>query len=354
VQKYVIGGGLRTLTIRDQNSAAAPSQAHQVYRAGDLRVAAGVNHGDLISDHTGLELADIYRLSPDAAPVMLSWAFGDGTPMCVAHSSKAGRPGARLYLDCCATFIDEDANTVDVIVLIETQEGMITEIYVLPLAPMQALSDYTLVRIDTDDTSIAARFAQIASASFTRGTHITMADGRLRPIETLNIGNRVLTRDNGPQTVRWIGQQTVRAVGAFAPILIAKGTMGNENDLTVGPNHRLFIYQRDDAIGVGRSELTVQARLLVNGQSVVQSPGGHVDYFQLLFDHHEIIYAEGIAAESLFLDPRIKPTLPHAIHASLTSRSRHIDTAAQFEISDDTLEKKTAAAVLRRAALGPI
>src|SRR5690606_17316517 len=119
--------------------------------------------------------------------------------------------------------------------------------------------------------------------------------------------------DNGPCEIRWIGRQVVRATGAFAPILIAKGALNNSGDLMLSPNHRLFIYQRRDRIRAGRSEVLVRARQLVNGHSVVQSDGGFVEYFQLLFDRHEIIYAEGIAAESLLVDTRVRPVIPDEV-----------------------------------------
>ena len=71
----------------------------------------------------------------------------------------------------------------------------------------------------------------------------------------------------------------------------------NENDLLVSPDHRLFIYQRSDALGAGRHEVLVRARHLVNGDSVLRDSGGFVDYFQILFDAHQIIYAEALRLE---------------------------------------------------------
>ncbi len=50
-----------------------------------------------------------------------------------------------------------------------------------------------------------------------------MASGERRKIEQFSVGDKVLTRDDGPQAVRWIGQTTLRAMGEFAPIMITKG-----------------------------------------------------------------------------------------------------------------------------------
>ena len=186
--------------------------------------------------------------------------------------------------------------------------------------------------------------------SFTRSTLITLANGIQKPIEQLNIGDRVLTRDHGPREIRWIGQQTVRATGSFAPIIIKKGTLNNENDLTVSPNHRLFIYQRKDRLRAGRAEVLVKAKLLVNGVNVVQSAGGFVEYYQLLFDNHEIIYAEGIAAESMFVDTQIKAYLPADIQARLSNVTELQDPTRAYEIADGALAPEDAAHLLRAAS----
>jgi hypothetical protein len=48
---------------------------------------------------------------------------------------------------------------------------------------------------------------------FARGTNITLASGAQIPIEDLKVGDRVLTRDAGPQQIRWIGNTTLRPSG---------------------------------------------------------------------------------------------------------------------------------------------
>ena len=171
--------------------------------------------------------------------------------------------------------------TTEILILVEVDDaGCVAEVYILPLAELTPRMGYALVGIDRENAR--RKFAEVGCVSFSRGTHITMVSGEQRPIEELRVGDIVLTRDDGPQKVRWIGQSTVRAVGEFAPIRIRAGTLHNENDLLVSPDHRLFIYQRSDALGAGRNEVLVRARHLVNGDSVVQEDGGFVDYFQLL------------------------------------------------------------------------
>ncbi|WP_457771069.1 Hint domain-containing protein [Phycobium rhodophyticola] len=153
------------------------------------------------------------------------------------------------------------------------------------------------------------------------------------------------------QEIRWIGQTTQRAVGEFAPVRIAAGALHNEGDLLVSPDHRLFIYQRSDALGAGRSELLIKARHLVNGDSIQFQSGGFVDYFQLLFDRHQIIFAEGIAAETLLADQRTHAALPRDIAARLLADRTHDDSSHHdFEVSGNLLDRPDAAALLRRAS----
>ncbi len=330
-----------------------PVQHLHVYPADAFRVAQGVNLGDPVGVMDELELEDIYELAPGATPQRLALSHPEGAgatgpaAFAVAEGSPVGRAGQPIYLDALLTFMAPHGETLEALLLVETDAaGMIAATYLLPLAPVAAKTGYTLVTIERE--AARARLAQSASVSFTRSTRITMADGRQVPVEELRPGDRVLTKDSGPQVLRWIGEQTLRATGAFAPITIAAGALNNTGDLTLSPNHRLFIYQRVDHLGAGAREVMVRARNLVNGTTVVQSAGGFVDYFQLLFDKHEIIYAEGIASESLFVDMTTRPVVPEEVQARLKGDARPVEIGQ--ELSPSELSRKDAVELLRRAS----
>jgi len=321
-----------------------------VYPADALEVTNGANLGDPLSFADEIVPDDIYTLAPDAAPVRLALMARD-EGFAVGPGSQVGTEGSALHLDSTLTFMNAKGETTEVVVLVEVDEaGNATGIFALPLAALEPRTDYTLVGIEPERARHS--FAQVACVSFTRGTRITLASGAQAPIETLKPGDRVLTRDAGPQEIRWIGQSTTRAVGDFAPIVITAGTLNNTGDLVVSPDHRLFIYQRQDALGAGRSELLVRARHLVNGESVYRQPGGFVEYFQLLFDTHQIIFAEGIAAESLLIDTRTESVLPDELRRSMGNllpghaRAPHLD----FEVQEGLLRHPDTAAILRRAS----
>ena len=329
----------------------APVQAVPVYRAEDFRVSNGANLGDAVSVAEDLDQGDIYHLSDGADRPLLALQTDTDGILRIATDSVLGTPGAPVFADCTLTLMSPDGQTQDAIVLVELDlESTIANTVILPLSPLAARTDYALVGIDTE--TARTKLAQVACVAFVRGTHITLATGAQRRIEDLRPGDRILTRDAGVQPIRLIGQSTVRAQGAFAPILIRKGALHNENDLLVSPDHRLFIYQRADTLGTGRSELLIKARHLVNGDSIVQTEGGFVDYFQLLFDQHQIIYAEGIAAESLLIDPRTQAALPDDLQADLTEamRKHAITGHLDLEVQERLLDHPDAAALLRKAS----
>jgi len=332
----------------------AAVQTLPVYAAAGLRVTDGVNFGDQLADAEELVLDDVYSLDETASQIPLTITQNDSAQFTIAQCSKTGTTGNPLHLDCAITLMGPDGIPFDAVILVEVDKnaGTISEIYLLSLAPLRAKTGYRLVGIDCK--AARARMAEAACVSFTRGTRITMANGQQRPIEELRIGERVLSRDDGMQTIRWIGQSTMRAVGEFAPVVIAKGTLNNENDLAISPNQRLFIYQRIDTLGAGRSEVLVKAKHLVNGSTVTRQTGGFVDYFQLLFDDHQIIFAEGIATESLILNERTTAALPkelaqqigHGLHLHLHQSRPHQD----FEVEPDDTDRDDMAERLHRAS----
>ena len=82
--------------------------------------------------------------------------------------------------------------------------------------------------------------------------------------------------------------------------------------------------------------------------------GGFVDYHSLVFDRHEIIYAEGIPAESLMVNEatvsRLPPELADEVRARFPglSQSQHFGTEAGRELLDAAARD----ALLRRPGRG--
>lgn len=152
--------------------------------------------------------------------------------------------------------------------------------------------------IQMDDGTLL-EFSEIENIiCFTPGTRIATPKGA-RDIATLKVGDYVVTRDHGLQPIRWIQQRTVPAVGRFSPIRIKPGVVtGQERDLLVSPQHRMMFQGYRAELLFGESEVLVAAKHLIDGKLVTQDEGGDVTYIHMMFDEHEVVYAEGAATES--------------------------------------------------------
>ena len=315
-------------------SPAQPGHACQIFRAADIFVLSGSNQGDDLGGPDSIDLGDVYRLDTNAVPLRLVLSQPEKGAQHVANGSEAGSPGQQVRLEARYALMAPDGDKVELLILL--LDGQ--ERFALPLSPIGAHFDYTLLSVEPAPTDLM--LADLLCLSFARGTTITLSDGSQRAIETLSPGDRVLTRDHGSQPIRWIGHARLRAVGAFAPVVISAGTLGNGGDLIVSQHHRVFLYQRQKLVGLQTSELLVQARHFVDGEKVYLREGGFVDYFSLVFDHHEIIYAEGIPSESLMVNDatvnRLPPEIADEVKAKFPglTQNPHFGTEAGRQFLD--------------------
>lgn len=323
-----------------------------VLSGADFTVVSGANLGDRLGDPDDLCAGDVYRMEVQAQALKLAVAdsgTGQGRVLGrqsgvhhVAEGSEIGDAGADLSLLALLTFLAPEGHKVDLLMLgLGTPDRVIH--VALPLEPVEPGRDHTLIGIADPPETI--RLADIVSLAFARGTHITLADGRQAPVEDLVAGDRVLTRDHGAQALRWGLHRTVRAVGPYAPVVIPKDTLGNAGDLILSQHQRLFIYQHGDERLTETAELLVRAHRLVDNETVFLRQGGFVDYYTLVFDHHEVIYAECIPVESLEVSAFTLPALPEDIAAEVgaalpdLNHVPHYGTEADARIAETARER---------------
>lgn len=163
----------------------------------------------------------------------------------------------------------------------------------------QILQNGTLVSATGVTTEGPLTVPELGPACFTPGTMIQTDRGE-RLIEKLEPGDLVVTRDGGLQPILWVGRETVRAVGDFAPIRFETGALGNEKPLLVSPQHRMLIDDWRAEYFCGCSEVFAAAKHLVNGTSVTVVEGGMVEYIHLLLAQHEVVFSNGTPSESYF------------------------------------------------------
>ena len=140
---------------------------------------------------------------------------------------------------------------------------------------------------------------------FTPGTLISTAKGAV-PVQDLKVGDKVITRDNGLQTIRWVGAKTMEGRHLLdnqhlRPILIRKGSLGRdlpERDMKVSPNHRMLVANERTSLLFEEREVLVAAKHLIDHKGIQQIDVVGTTYIHMLFDHHEVILADGAWSES--------------------------------------------------------
>ncbi len=118
-------------------------------------------------------------------------------------------------------------------------------------------------------------------------------------VEHLKIGDRVVTLSGAARPIKWMGTRSYdgRFVGQnreVLPICVRAGALGDtvpSRDLLISPRHALYL-----------EGVLIEARDLVNGVSIVQAEKvERVDYFHIELESHDVIFAEGVEAET-FID----------------------------------------------------
>ena len=158
------------------------------------------------------------------------------------------------------------------------------------------------------DRSQSAFGAQVTGGMicFTPDTFIATRSGPRR-ILTLQQGDRVLTRDNGPQEVLWTGYRRMtgarlHAMPHLRPIRFRAGAMGLDRpdmDLLVSPQHRMLVMGAAAQALFNTPEVLVAAENLVNDQTItVDHSLREVTYIHILLGQHNVIWANGMETES--------------------------------------------------------
>ncbi|MEO0938209.1 MAG: Hint domain-containing protein [Pseudomonadota bacterium] len=141
---------------------------------------------------------------------------------------------------------------------------------------------------------------------FTPGTRIATPDG-LRPIEELEAGSRVITKDSGAQPIEWIGSRRMTGARLFAmpalrPVRIEAHALGGDRpdeSLLVSPEHRMLVKGDIARDLFNEPEVLVAAKDLIDGTNIaVDLKVREVTYIHLLLPRHEVIWANGVETES--------------------------------------------------------
>jgi hypothetical protein len=140
----------------------------------------------------------------------------------------------------------------------------------------------------------------VGSNCFLRGTKILTADGE-RKIEDLAIGDLLPAKFGGLRPIQWIGRYPIKKsdpskswVKDALPVRIARSALAPDvphTELYVTGGHCLLI-----------DGVLVPANMLINGTTIArcEAVGGELEFFHVKLESHDVIYAAGAPAETLF------------------------------------------------------
>ena len=140
---------------------------------------------------------------------------------------------------------------------------------------------------------------------FTPGTLITTVTGQVA-VEALKPGDLIVTLDNGLQPIRWTGARTISGIDRFDPAMrpICVPAKGSSHflptqDLYVSPNHCLLLIDPLNGPRFGAEQVLVPAQFVFPPSTVTAHLPPSYTYNHVLFDAHEVIFANGLPVESL-------------------------------------------------------
>jgi autotransporter passenger strand-loop-strand repeat protein len=169
---------------------------------------------------------------------------------------------------------------------------------------LQLAGDYTgdSFHLSSDNAVLAAGSdvagTVISIACYCLGTLILTAQGE-RPVETLAIGDTVMTAGGQRRPIRWIGRRSyaghfIARNHLMQPVTIQAGAFADgvpHTDLTLSPGHAMWV---DGQL--------VPAWRLVNGVNITQTETvEQITYLHVELHQHDLLLANGAPAES-FLD----------------------------------------------------
>ena len=197
----------------------------------------------------------------------------------------------------------------------------------------------------------------LTSVCFAAGTLIRMEHGD-RAVETLAVGDLVITSSGAKRPIRWLGHRIVKCgshpnAQDVRPIRIAEHALGPNRPsraLCVSPGHAICI----DVVG----EVLIPAGALVNGATIQQIEVDEIAYWHVELDSHDILLAENLPAES-YLDMGNRGFFAESEIVDLAAnpdadptRRDHADFCRPFHCGDVLVEVVRAQLFERARSLG--
>lgn len=303
---------------RGDSSTAGNASINVVGQNGPGGIASVQIQFSSVDPSTGLDTGDISLDSAGAGVLDPdTWISVDGGITWTTFSiefSGALSPSAQLQNVNGFNLEGERA------IVIEVTGG--DRLYFLPDANLSQLTIDTMkaraFSLDTEEITDQP-------VCFVSGTLIRCKDGEIA-VEDLMIGDEVLTGNGTFSKIKWLGARTVSSHelamrSNFLPVKIAKDALGDNTpnqDLFVSQQHRMQINDWRLEVMVGGNDALVSAKQLLNDKTITLAHNfDEVTYHHVMFDTHQVIYANGAKSESFHPGVLAMNSLDTAVHAEL-------------------------------------
>jgi hypothetical protein len=178
---------------------------------------------------------------------------------------------------------------------------------------------------DAGERDFTNPFQPINVVYFGDGKMIVTPDGPVA-VEALCPADMVCTVDHGAQPLRWTGRRMLSAEELalqpdLRPIVLPRDALGErlpDSDLVLSPNHRVALHEAAAELLFAERRVLVAAKLMVPCcASDIETGAGGIAYIHLLYDHHEVVLANGLPCESLYPGPVALDALDDAAHREI-------------------------------------
>jgi len=158
---------------------------------------------------------------------------------------------------------------------------------------------------------------------FERGTLIRTPGGDV-PVETLQVGDRVITLDEGAQPILWRASRAVLFPSVDdLPVRVAPHTFGPDApyaETGLSPRHCLLRRDASFRVLFDTPEVLMAAHDCVDGAAITHGRPEHaVEYHHIMLPLHGLVWANGMLAESFYPGPVSRRCLDPMAHARLVA-----------------------------------
>lgn len=211
-------------------------------------------------------------------------------------------------------------------ILTLTSAGLLEQTVVMNVE--MSAADYLIYQADPSAYLSGDTFVYPgAIVCFRAGTRILTAEGYIA-VENLRQGMLLRTLEGGLAPILWVGSSHLDATRLdllpnLWPIRIKRNALGKgfpARDVEVSPQHRIYVNGKaiEEVADCAAGLIAAKHLTKLSGISVVRQPDD-ITYFHILLPTHEVIWAENLPAESMYIGPYTAQNLAPSLRSEIAT-----------------------------------